>query len=88
MNEFITLFRELHITGDSFIVSLSIAIGVWIIKGTAKLLIKTLLDTIVEVRSFREVIAEMKPMIVLFPKMQTDLNEYYKRLKKVEDNQV
>ncbi len=85
MNELIELIKELKVSGDSVIVSIVLALVFFALKGLIKSLIKVLLDTIVEVRSFRNDITEMKVYMAMFPKFQTDLNEYYKRLKKLED---
>ena len=82
MNE---LLHGLPVSIDTIILSMVVAVVGWLLKEVATGLIKALIDTMAEVRSFRNDIQDMKALLSLFPKMQQDLNEYYKRLKATED---
>jgi phosphopentomutase len=63
------------------------AIGLvgWALKETAKTLISTLIKTMARVEMLDGKIADILKQTGAFPKMQQDLNEYYKRLKEIED---
>ena len=86
------LLKVVDISPDTLMVSLVIAAVGWLLKNGLVLLkeavgslIKTLIETMAEVSSFRNDLKDIKEIMGQVPKLQADMNEYYRRLKAFEE---
>lgn len=89
MNE---ILHSLGVSTDTVFISIVIAAVGWLLKQGIKLLIdavskliETLINTMAEVKSFRSELTDIKTIMGQVPKLQTDMNEFYKRLKNFEE---
>lgn len=70
---------------STLVISGVVALCAWGLKETGRTLITTLIKTIAKVEMLDAKLVDVLKLTGHFPKMQSDLNEYYSRLKKLEE---